>query len=278
MHRSPSIPERGRVVLALHGFTGSGLDFAPIAKAAGGDVSWLSPDLPGHGHTRDALGRTAYRFEAICRVLDHLVETLPTPPLVLGYSMGARLAMTWALRTSQPISHLLLVGANPGIRDDDARKQRLDDDRQLAGRIREIGSHAFADEWERHPLIVSQANIPEPIRTAMRLRRRAQSAEGLARSLEEGGTGRMRPLWDQLHRCPAPVTLVVGEQDLRYAAIGREIQTRLPRANLLSFARAGHCAHLEQMDTFVGLLQAVIRDPSHAPHSLSPDEPPPPGR
>jgi pimeloyl-ACP methyl ester carboxylesterase len=80
-------PARGLPLLALHGFTGSGADFAPLAAALGRAV--IAPDLPGHGGTSGPPLGVAACADALALLLTRL--SLRRVDL-LGYSLGGRTA------------------------------------------------------------------------------------------------------------------------------------------------------------------------------------------
>ena len=75
----------------LHGFTGTGRSFDHLRDRLDATFRVLAPDLPGHGSSPDATGWDD--------ALDSIAAALGEGPLFLaGYSMGARLALGYALR------------------------------------------------------------------------------------------------------------------------------------------------------------------------------------
>ena len=51
----------------------------------------------------------------------------------------------------------------------------------------------------------------------------------------------MEPLWDRLGELGGlPVTIIAGERDGRYAALGRRLAAALPGARMLIVPGAGH--------------------------------------
>ncbi|TVQ96460.1 MAG: 2-succinyl-6-hydroxy-2,4-cyclohexadiene-1-carboxylate synthase [Deltaproteobacteria bacterium] len=259
-------------VLALHGFSGSGEDFEPLRDAlageGGGPGIFAAPDLPGHGDA-PVLPDVAPGEEAFVAAGDTILAQAERAglhrPLLLGYSMGGRMALHLALRAPQRFRALVLVGATPGIADPAAREAREDEDRQRAAALVADGIQAFADRWEQHPMIASQDRIAEPWRSAMRARRRRQDPRGLAWSLAALGTGVMPPLWDRLAGLTIPVLLLTGEEDAKFTAIAEQMACLLPAATHGVLPGAGHCAHLEQparaaaaLREFVGQLNRKI--------------------
>jgi len=231
---------RGLPLVAVHGFTGSGADFAPLAEALGRSV--IAPDLPGHGGTE---GPPA----AVVACADALVMLLAKLELrafdLLGYSLGGRTALHLAQRHPRVVDRLVLVGATAGIEGEAARAQRRRLDEALAARIEAEGVAAFTAWWSRVPIIATQGRIPEPWRSAMRARRLENRAAGLAGSLRAAGQGSMAPLWEALGSIRSPALLVVGEEDLEYRRLAGRLSARLPDAQIAVIPDAGHCAHLE---------------------------------
>ena len=193
-------------------------------------------------------------------VLSRFLESQKLEPHLLGYSMGGRLALTLATQGA-PIASLTLIGAHPGIIDESERQQRRCADHELALHIREIGSVAFAEEWELKPLIRSQCSIPQPYLDGLKTRRRRQSAEGLARCLEEAGTGTMAPLWDSLKSIQYPILYLFGAEDIKFRAIGHSLAAVCKKFKSGELPNAGHCAHLENSLEFLTKLKRCITTP-----------------
>jgi len=227
-------------VVVLHGFTGSGATMAGLAAAlAPHDVH--TPDLVGHGSGPHPDQPEAYRLDEMADALRHRME----PPVdLVGYSLGGRLALTWACRYPESVRSLSLIGATAGLEDPVARRQRVEADRQLAELI-EQDLEAFVDQWMANPLFATQQRLGPTFLAAARAQRLSNNPTALACSLREAGTGTMTPLHDQLPDLTIPVGLIVGADDPKFVAIARDLATRLPSARVHTIAEAGHAAHLE---------------------------------
>ena len=242
-------------LLALHGFTGSGDDFDVVQAAVarrGAAIDWLTPDLPGHGGNLPPFAG-AYTVPAMAASVAaglRGMEDQETLTVLLGYSMGGRVALQTALDWPESIDALVLIGAHPGIEDLEARAARAAEDRARAVRVRELGAAAFCAEWSCVPIIATQERVPAPFRAAMRARRAANDTQGLSLAAEVGGTGSMDPLWDRLNTLDLPTLLVVGEDDHKYRELVAEMLPRIPSAAPATISGAGHAAHLEAPDAF----------------------------
>jgi 2-succinyl-6-hydroxy-2,4-cyclohexadiene-1-carboxylate synthase len=234
----PTTSERGdRRIAYLHGFTQTHHSWhecaSLVAGRLGGATTSLFPDLPGHGLSGGDRAGIAEGASELARLLDR--STL------VGYSMGGRTALHVALAPGNDVERLVLLGATPGIADDDERRARVVADEQRAARIEAIGVDAFLDEWLAAPLF---ATLPPDGRSLDQ--RRRNTAAGLAHSLRTFGTGAQEPLWDRLTEIEIPVLVLAGELDTKFTAIGREMANALPEATFVTVAGAGHAAHAER--------------------------------
>lgn len=169
-------------VLFLHGFAGSPAMWDPVVQGlANGDVLLSRPLLPGHGLAPRGMHGD---FEAAVDGL--LAEHDREPLLVVGYSLGGRLALGMGAR--RPTLSLLLIGAHVGIGDDGERAARRRWEAEQAAILRERGVEAFIDAWEAMPIFASQSSAQ---RAAQRAMRTAHTASGLAWAMESLGLGRM---------------------------------------------------------------------------------------
>lgn len=239
-------------LVLLHGFTGSPASWDAVVPALECRYQVVRPYLPGH-HPDDG---DCVSFEEASSQVARLLASLPAPRILLGYSLGGRLALHTALHYPDVVENLILESATAGIADDDERASRRRSDEQLARDIRGRGLEWFVDYWASIPLFASQRRLPEPVRAAQRAERLAHHPEGLARSLERMGAGVMRPMWSQLGALCCPLHLITGELDTRYTGIAEQILSAVPHATLDVITDVGHAPHLERSEAF---LNAALR-------------------
>ena len=244
-------------IVLLHGFTQTSAGWDPVVDALrpllDDGTTIEAPDLPGHG--------TAARDRAdLPGAAAALAAGIDDPALVVGYSMGGRLALRLALDHPDRVAALVLVGATAGIDDPHERAARRTADAALADRIEAIGTLAFLDEWVAQPLFAGLELTP-----ADRAAREANDPAGLASSLRLAGTGTMDPpWWDELARIDVPVVVAWGERDAKFAALGARLVVAIGQnAAGAAVPDAGHAAHLEQpafVAELVVELAARVRD------------------
>jgi len=177
---------------------------------------------------------------------------------VLGYSMGGRAALHFAVTAPARVNRLILESASPGIEDHSERARRRASDDALAQRILDNGIEAFVAEWENVPLLALQPHVPEAVRQRQHALRLLNNPTGLANSLRGMGAGRQEPLWTSLAQLDSPVHLIVGSSDQRYVGVAKRMAGLLPRANLTVVENAGHTVHVDQPDSFVGCVRAAL--------------------
>ena len=132
--------------------------------------------------------------------------------LYAGYSMGGRLALYLAVEQPELVEHLVLVSANPGIRDATERQARATADLELAAWIESHSREEFLEYWTEQPLF-------EDVPSATAGKHRLSSTIEIADQLRRLGQGTQPPLWDRLSELRMPVTFVVGEHDSTYSDI-----------------------------------------------------------
>jgi 2-succinyl-6-hydroxy-2,4-cyclohexadiene-1-carboxylate synthase len=238
------VPE---ALVLLHGF-------AQTHRTWDGVLARLEPetyrpfavDLRGHGAARAARPIT---FHAC--VGDVLAAAPPTFALA-GYSMGARLALHVALAAPDRITRLILVSGTAGIDDPAERAQRRARDEALAARIERGTIEEFATAWRAQPLF--SGDPPEVARLA-RADYVRNDPHALAAALRGIGTGVMEPLWERLPGLTMPATLLAGERDGKFVALGERLAAALPQAQLNVVTGAGHAVHLQEPDAVVRAAQ-----------------------
>jgi 2-succinyl-6-hydroxy-2,4-cyclohexadiene-1-carboxylate synthase len=225
----------------LHGFTGSPESFWGVRERLS-SRAMSCPALLGHGEP----GPEVDGFEA---EVARLARLLPEEPVALvGYSLGARLALGIAVRYPNRVQSAVLISVNPGLRSGAEREARREQDRRWIELLETRGLEAFVSEWERQPLFASQTELPERVRQRRQVERRRHDPHELARSLRLTGLAEMPDYWPDLPRLTAAVTLIAGERDEKFRRLASAAAELLPRARVTIAPGASHDVLLERPD------------------------------
>ena len=231
----------------LHGFTGAPSSLTDLV----GGAETFAPFLPGHG-SAPRLCPTGSFDDAV----DDLADRIPwaAPCTLVGYSMGARVGLRLLARHPRRFARAVLVGAHPGLDDEVARAERRRWEAGLAETLTTQGIARFVDDWEALPVLCPVRSVPAERLARRRAIRLGHTARGLAHALAVLGLGTMPGTTSALARIEVPVTLVVGADDDKFRALGRQMAARLPSAELVEVPRCGHDVALEAPEALTDIL------------------------
>jgi 2-succinyl-6-hydroxy-2,4-cyclohexadiene-1-carboxylate synthase len=183
--------------------------------------------------------------------LYELASRVDDGDVVVGYSMGGRLALAAAVRRPKRFGAVVLVGAAAGIEDAGERLARKRADEELADWIEEHTIEEFAERWESQPVFASQ---PPELVEAQRPGRLSHEPQKLAQLLRSAGQGSFEPVWHRLEQIDCPVLAIAGELDTRYADAAFRIAERAKHGRARLVPGAGHAPQLERPDETAELL------------------------
>ncbi len=242
--------EKRKPLLLIHGFAGHGSSWKRFTRLL--PLSWDPVSLTLPGHDRSAPLPDGASFEqSVERIADLLGENLDAPFPVIGYSLGARVALALLVRRPHLFQSALLAGVNPGIDDGGERTKRAARDAGWGNLLRSEGIEAFVDRWEGLPLFATQASLPPDLLEEQRATRLGHDPEGLARSMLALGLAAMPDYRPALGGIDIPIRLVAGEKDDKFLAIARSMLSRLKRGRLTVVSGAGHNVLLERPESLL---------------------------
>lgn len=233
----------GPPLVILHGFTQTGRLFGPFGERLSESHALVALDLPGHGDS-DAVRADLPTTAAL--VAEAVRAAIGAEPCdMLGYSLGARVALHVLTGSDLSVGRTVLIGATGGIEDASDRARRREVDDTMAGELEASGDvDAFLSEWLQGPMFDRLSALG----AAVEAERRRNAASGLASSLRLCGTGTQEPLWDRLESLPGPILAMAGADDTRFASHALRIARLAPRAVASLVPGGGHAVHLSQPD------------------------------
>jgi 2-succinyl-6-hydroxy-2,4-cyclohexadiene-1-carboxylate synthase len=250
----------GQPVLLLHGFTGSMKTWNTFIQDYKHCFQFISLDLLGHGLTEAPIDPDRYAMQRAAKdIKDILISLNIQSAHILGYSMGGRLALGFAVLYPEFVRTLILESSSPGLEYKDERLSRIHNDKQLAMRIRDYGIDSFVDDWEKIPLFASQERLPNDKKAEIRQERVSHTGIGLQNSLLGMGTGSQPSFWSELKEMAFPVLLLAGALDKKFVQLALKMQNCLNICQFETINDTGHAIHVEEPKIFGRIVSEFIR-------------------
>jgi len=235
-------------VWALHGAVGMAADWRELARAAAvAGLAFRAVDL--------------WRFLDCCPMslaacgaaINEEARAVPGPRVLLGYSLGGRLALHALLAEPGLWDAAVIVAAHPGLAAEAQRVERRAADAAWSAAALKGDWAEFLSAWEGQEIFRGAAELPGNRRDL--LARRA----AVARSFIDWSLGAQQELTPELGRIACPVVWVAGGRDAKFLGEGRRAVAALGRAELVELAGGGHRVPWECPVEFERLVVATAR-------------------
>ena len=240
---------RGPRLVLAHGFTQTARSWGRFATLVGAGRELVRVDLPGHGGSSEVHADLVRGGE----LLAEAASSGDAPFDLLGYSLGARVALHAALLAPPGLRRLVLIGGTAGIEDPVRREERRRRDEALADEL-EADLDGFLTRWVAAPMF---AGLRDPGLDE----RRRNTEQGLASSLRLASTGCQEPLWGRLGELRAPLLSIAGAHDVRFALAAARLARGAPAGTFSLVPGAGHAAHLVQPELSALIVRRFLGDP-----------------
>ncbi len=246
-------------LLFLHGFTGSSNDWKSIVPHINQNFSSLGVDLIGHGNSSSPENEELYSADAIANQLSNIIEFIIKRKVIpVGYSMGGRAALSFAVKYPGLVEALILESSTPGIEEMKLREERIMKDAEIAAFIETHTLNEFVDFWTDRELFNTQRRFSDEKRKQIKLAKLKNNPTGLANSLRSFGTGSMSPLFEHLKNISCKTLLITGELDTKFTKISSGIVGLFPDAEHKIIKNSGHNTHLEEPKEFINVINNFL--------------------
>lgn len=226
------------LLIFLHGFLGSHLDFEPLILHLISDFHCISLDLPGHGRSKEHIFLDYPSFQA------HLFNTLAPHqsknPLLVGYSMGGRIAQQFI--ETFTCRGLVLISSKVSLLKNKEKKERLIEDEKTAENLSKDSFLHFLLKWYSGPLFKS-LNI-DLFRKIINLRKE-ENPKLLAHVLRTLSPAQMPQNSYFLSHFKKPILYMSGREDEKYTLEASPLRTYFPWAWIFNESETSHALHLE---------------------------------
>lgn len=242
-------------VLFLHGFTGCSEDWYPLFEQFPENYNLFALDLVGHGKSDAPTDSNFYTAENLVKQIKFVKDQLTTNKIfIAGYSMGGRAALSFAASYPDDIKGLILESATAGIRNEEERKKRYEDDLKLVEYIESNTLEEFIDLWIDQELFNTLRRFSNEKLKKIKKKKASGSKIGYTNSLIGFSTGVMPPLHDKLKKIPVKVLLISGDLDTKFTGINARLAKRFFKAKHKIVKNSGHNTHLEEPKRFLEIV------------------------
>ena len=221
-------------VFFLHGFLGRPSDWRPVQSQI--NLSSTAIDLFGDERwsPQSSIRQWGPKFNSALE--EALGNQESEQNILVGYSMGGRLALGAFFADNSVWNKLILVSSNPGIESQEI-SERKKFDTQWAHRFLNEDWKSLIEAWNGQPVFHGSAN--EPLRLENDFRR-----EDLAQALTNWSLSEQEDFRDRMDR--KEILMVCGAQDQKYQKMAEELKAKSPSLQLQIVKGSGHRVLFDQ--------------------------------
>lgn len=217
-------------------------------------------DLPGHGRSPWDPARAGFEAQ-----LEDVLAALPSCSVLLGWSLGGKLALEIARRHPARVAALVLVSSTPRF------AQSTDWPHGMNTGELEAFSSLVEQDWRQtlSDFVWLQLRGSRHAATAQQRVEAALATHGAphpdALRADLGLLGSV-DLRDRVSRVNAPALVIAGQNDrVTPPGAARWLAAAMPDARYAQIARAGHAAFVSHVEEFVALVQPFLAAHGAAP-------------
>ncbi len=234
-------------LVLLHGLTGSGACWSPLARALEAEFDVVMPDARGHGNSSTPLN--GYRYEDHARDVIGLIQGLGlTAPVLLGHSMGGITAAVVASQIATAMRGVIL--ADPTFLSPQRQREVYESDA--------IEQHRRLLSLDRVDML-AQARVRHPHRSPELVELVAEARMKTRICAFDVLT----PPNPEYHRLVSaidiPILLVIGDNGVVSLETAQELQNLNPRLRVEQIKDAGHGLQYDQPERFEVVVRSFLR-------------------
>ena len=243
-------------ILFLHGFTGSSKSW----KETRNNLNYpsIAIDIPGHGKSTFNNLEDEYTYKELRSEIYLCLRKLNVNKIHLcGYSMGGRLAISFAQKYPNLVNSMILESSSFGISNYQEKNKRFEEDMQLSNSI--LSSlDDFNDNWEENELFKNQMTRNISGYNEQKIIRRSHNTIQLSKSLLSFSKGIMPAFEEAFALFDFPVYLINGHDDTKYIKLNRDMMKVHKKAKQYIINDASHNVHLENNELYTDTINNIL--------------------
>jgi len=168
--------------------------------------------------------------------------------VLLGYSLGGRLALHACIHRPDLWQGVVVVGADPGLGSSEEKNQQFTRDRNWADRLKKEPLEQLVREWDEQPVFCGIENSAPRNLKELDPIQLSQQFEVFSKGLQQN----LVPALSELKN--PPVLFLAGEKDKKYQQIGDELAELCPVVKSQWVEDSGHRVPWENPESFSRIL------------------------
>ncbi|OOF77661.1 2-succinyl-6-hydroxy-2,4-cyclohexadiene-1-carboxylate synthase [Rodentibacter caecimuris] len=238
-------------IIFLHGLLGTSSDWQKVIENLP-HFHCVSLNLPFHGKAKKI---EVTDFEDTAQyVAKQIRSAIPNEPYFLvGYSLGGRIALHYALQAKIGKNHLqgvILEGANLGLTTEEEKQARWQNDTQWAMRFTAESPENVLEDWYKQPVF---SHLTDHERAILIEKRKANCGANIGKMLLATSLAKQPDFREKVRSSSLPFFYFCGERDVKFQTLAHSEQL-----NLTTIPNAGHNAHSENPLLFAKKLEKLI--------------------
>lgn len=227
-------------IVALHGFLGQPADWDFIDNFVP-EYELIKPSL--YEGSKLTLKHWAQSF-------DQEYDFLSSLPILLGYSLGGRLALHALKENPKRWGALILMSTHPGLSQAEERALRIQADQEWAKKFLE-------EPWDQIIACWDNQKIFEKSKKTTKVHSQF-SRELLANMLQMWSLGHQEPFFSDLEQIDVPILWLTGQNDEKFTELGKKIIFKNKLSEHVIIAEAGHRVQCDQPEQCCHLIKEFL--------------------
>jgi pimeloyl-ACP methyl ester carboxylesterase len=234
-------------MIPLHGLTGSGACWSPLARAFADDYDVVMPDARGHG--KSSAPPDGYRYCDHASDVIGLIEALGlAAPILLGHSMGGMTAALVASQVGRAIRAVVL--ADPTF---------LSPQRQREVHVSDVREQHRGVLCANRGGLLAQLRLRHPHRSSELIELISDARLQTQLSAFEVLTPPNPDYRELVSNIRVPILLVVGDKGVVSPEMAGELQNLNQHVHYEQIPDAGHGLPYDQPDRFAAAVRSFLR-------------------
>lgn len=173
--------------------------------------------------------------------------------ILMGYSLGGRLALHALLDDPSLWSAAIIISANPGLQSAQERSDRLAADSRWASRFLLEPWAVLMEDWNKQAIFANDSY-------KFQRHEKDFSRVKLAEALLGWSLGSQQNLMELLQKLSLPILWAAGELDTKMASLAKEMKLAHPLSEIWISPESGHRLVWQQSQRFIDKTHTFLRN------------------